>query len=125
MPIDERGHQPGLRRVDRGQEGDQGGAGDEHDLVGDALDREGGVPLGVGVEQVGPAAADQGADRRDRRPATAASRCGQGSAQSSVIETIIRPSVEREQHGVDVQHPRLSEPVDQPALRDRRTRRCR
>ena len=50
-------------------------------------------------------------------PASAPRTWGRGSAQSSVIETIIRPLVEREDDGVDVQHRALAEPVGQPPVR--------
>ena len=77
--------QPGLRRAGRGQERHQRRTGDEDDLVGDALDRERGVPLASSVEQVRPAGPDHRADLRDAdaRRATA-STCGHG--QRPVLE---------------------------------------
>ena len=51
-------------------------------------------------------------------PASAPHTCGQGSAHSWTIETIIRMRGEREDDRVDVQHAALAEPVGQPAVRD-------
>ena len=114
----------GARR--RGQERDQGRTGHEDDLVGDALDREGGVPLARVGQQVRPAGADAsspiwghrrpGDDSRQERP-----RHRPVLDDGEPIITLPR----REDHRVDEQHAALAEPVGQPAVRDRDRPRCR
>ena len=113
-----------LRGERGGQEGDQRRAGHEHDLVGDALGRERGVPFAGDRRAGGPSGL------RTMVPiwgiaAPASAAPDVGPRQSPSPRRSRRssgPLAQREGDRVDVQHPALAEPVRQPSVRDREDR---